>query len=898
MGPPGKAAGKGKGAAGRKPRGGRGGTHPWINSQIIQASDGKDVHHLMSVIIQHLPQMNLVNLSTAIHRVAKIAGSDPWQQAQLRKNPSLNTLLNSVCTALNVVEATEVQPQSVSNVVWSLATLRIVHRPLLQVISLVCISNMAQFKSFELSTTLWALAKLGSMEDAAPVDKAVFYAAATHIHNNVKEFGFRCLATTAWAFATSRQRHARLFRSMAAAMLPAAAGANCQEMANTAWAFGTADFHDDALFNELAEQALRRLEEFKPQEISNMLWGFATNSFFHEAFYARAAVVAQRMELQSQHLANILWAFARVRPKHALTQQTVLSFLPLCTKQLQSFKPQEVSSTLLASAKAVGNSDELAPAPATLESFSPEVLDFFHACLPWVVARMREFSEQSLANSVSAYAMVPVNGSDTLVECAGKEVLGRLQELDVNALVHLLKGFMMVPTNNPMQVIKVLAEGIAAQLDRVRTQEMQSLGRLLNRGAAPAHQRELDRDEIRARLLSLASSQAPAVTSQAQPQVLPQTLSQNVHQNLVQHLPAQCLSMTSAAAQAFQQATNPQPPQMLGVFNSSGVDIFAQASVATSLPANLTGLANSLTSVAAGADLPQAPPLPADVASGMNSQQASMMANMMQQDIFPQARRQQLSSIRYGSKNLNRPTLQEGHPLCSISESSMMAALTADRHKIENCISMMENAAPSQPPEDGHAGLRMDASTGVGLMPLMPDQACAQQPMMGMATGMACNSLAANYPGGYETAMSLMHGPQESVGERSLQMVPVQDHTFASRHRRNNADNSRTLFVKNSFLHVEDSDDEDDDVNCDGTSSHRSSSMPSSMGRDYEDRPWRQLPSSDMLELLYSLRNKRAEDDGTPTDAVMAPTAMASQLGTAGLLPPSTPVEAQHSVRS
>ncbi|CAE7219773.1 unnamed protein product, partial [Symbiodinium microadriaticum] len=565
-----------QGAAGRKPRGGRGGTHPWINSQIIQASDGKDVHHLMSVIIQHLPQMNLVNLSTAIHRVAKIAGSDPWQQAQLRKNPSLNTLLNSVCTALNVVEATEVQPQSVSNVVWSLATLRIVHRPLLQVISLVCISNMAQFKSFELSTTLWALAKLGSMEDAAPVDKAVFYAAATHIHNNVKEFGFRCLATTAWAFATSRQRHARLFRSMAAAMLPAAAGANCQEMANTAWAFGTADFHDDALFNELAEQALRRLEEFKPQEISNMLWGFATNSFFHEAFYARAAVVAQRMDLQSQHLANILWAFARVRPKHALTQQTVLSFLPLCTKQLQSFKPQEVSSTLLASAKAVGNSDELAPAPATLESFSPEVLDFFHACLPWVVARMREFSEQSLANSVSAYAMVPVNGSDTLVECAGKEVLGRLQELDVNALVHLLKGFMMVPTNNPMQVIKVLAEGIAAQLDRVRTQEMQSLGRLLNRGAAPAHQRELDRDEIRARLLSLASSQAPAVTSQAQPQVLPQTLSQNVHQNLVQHLPAQCLSMTSAAAQAFQQATNPQPPQMLGVFNSSGVDIFAQ----------------------------------------------------------------------------------------------------------------------------------------------------------------------------------------------------------------------------------------------------------------------------------------------------------------------------------
>ena len=34
-----------------------------------------------------------------------------------------------------------------------------------EVISLVVVSNVAQFKSFELSTTLWALAKLGSMED-------------------------------------------------------------------------------------------------------------------------------------------------------------------------------------------------------------------------------------------------------------------------------------------------------------------------------------------------------------------------------------------------------------------------------------------------------------------------------------------------------------------------------------------------------------------------------------------------------------------------------------------------------------------------------------------------------------------------------------------------------------
>ncbi|CAJ1450824.1 unnamed protein product, partial [Effrenium voratum] len=793
MGGGGKDKGKGKGSSNRKPRGGRGGTHPWINSQIIQASESKDVGHLMNVIMQHLPQMNLVNLSTAIHRVAKIAGTDPWQQGQLRRNANLEALLNSVCTALNVVEATEVQPQSVSNVVWSLATLRIVHRPLLQVISLVCVSNMAQFKSFELSTTLWALAKLGSLEDAAPVDKAVFYAAATHIHNNVNEFGFRCLATTAWAFATARQRHARLFRSMAAAMLPAAAGANCQEMANTAWAFGTADFHDDALFHELAEQAMHRLEEFKPQEISNMLWGFATNSFFHEAFYARASQVAQKMDLQSQHLANILWAFARVRPKHPLTLQTVLSLLPLCTQQLQTFKPQEVSSTLLATAKAVGNADDMAPMSATLDNFRQEVLDFFHACLPWVVARLRDFSEQSLANSVSAYAMVPVRGSDTLVDCAGKEVLKRHKDLDVNALVHLLKGFTLVPTSNSsVQVVKALAEGVSAQLDRVRAQEMQSLGRLLNRGGQP---RELDREEIRARLVALA-----------------QSVQLNVATDSFQKVPAAPLPQAMPLPmQQMQQAPMVDP-----------IELQAAAAVSPTMAQGQMGM----------------------------------------QEIFPQARRQQLSQIRTRQRVAQEEKFLQ-HPLCPISESNQLMAerqaenpdlSVMDIHKMQSKLLERKGV-----PQDA-TGFRMEQSAPLDASKLLEAsrQAYPQPCMLPTPAGLT---------GPYHDPMVLMPttslAPEmEQARDAAPQMLPGQDGGM-HRGRRNNWETQRTLFVKNSFLHVEDSDDDEDDVNCDGNSSHRSSSMPSSMGRDYEDRPWNRLPSADMLELLYSMRNKAA----TPAEA-------------------------------
>jgi len=395
-------------------------SYPWINTQIIAASETGSLQHLLTTVATHLPQMNLVNLSTAIHRLAKLTANDPREQAQLQQHPTMAELLQAITTAFARLDAVEVQPQSLSNVAWSLAAMRLLDRSLIQVVTQLAVANITCFKPFELSTMLWALAKLGSMPHAKSWStKPVFHAAAAHIMKQMQHFGFRCLATTAWAFATAKQRHARLFRSIAAQMVPMVHVANCQEMANTAWAFGTADFHDDQLFTELAEKALLRLDEFKPQELSNMLWGFATNSFFHEAFYASASVMAQHMDLQAQHLANILWAFACVRSKHPVTQATALALLPHCTRQLDTFKPQEVSSTALAVAKSFGHDADHVEQRTTKvgmhgtvrpPTVPPPVRAFFDAATPWALARLNEFSAQSLANTVSAYTMTQVSG--------------------------------------------------------------------------------------------------------------------------------------------------------------------------------------------------------------------------------------------------------------------------------------------------------------------------------------------------------------------------------------------------------------------------------------------------------------------------------------------------------
>jgi hypothetical protein len=461
--------------------------------------------------------MNLVNLSTAVHRLAKLSANDPKALNELKQHPALDELLHAICSAFTCLDASEAQPQSLSNVAWSLATMRLMNRQLIQVVANLAVTNIACFKPFELSTMLWALAKLGTMDMAFGCGRAVFYAAATVIIKQVQHFGFRCLATTAWAFATAKQRHARLFRIIAAQMVPMVHAANCQEMANTAWAFGTAGFHDDQLFSELAENALLRLDEFKPQELSNMLWGFGTNGFFHEAFFIKSSQVTQRMDLQAQHLANILWAFARVRPRHAVTHATIVSLLPSCTQQLETFKPQEVSSTALAVAKAFGQGDDETyrgpPPPHGMgQRVGPpmipsQVVEFFSAIIPWAMPRLREFSAQSLANTVSAYAMMQMNGSAALMKAIGNEVLGRQEALEPTALLHLLKGFSVAPPGvlDCCDVVRPLCAGLALHVDRLRPQEMQTLTRICAGLLGLRRHRDFTCEELRSCCIALSS---------------------------------------------------------------------------------------------------------------------------------------------------------------------------------------------------------------------------------------------------------------------------------------------------------------------------------------------------------------------------------------------------------
>lgn len=492
-------------------------TYPWINGQIITAAETGDMQHFLFTINQHLEHMNLVNMSTGLHRLAKLAGNQARHQAQLQQ--TLAALLEAVRQALIRSEETGATPkcQALSNITWALATLQVVDIPLLSMIIPRAYSQITNFKNFELCQLLWAFAKLGSVNSALCDSSAPLFApSAQLVMRHIDEFSFRALVMTSWSFATAKQQDNRMFHAIAMKLLPSLHEANSQEMANAAWAFSTAGVFEEDLFELLAHVAIPRMLEFKPQELSSILWSFASIGYCNDDFFEAAGRAAMQLQLQAQQLANILWALAKMRPRHDSTRQVLLQLLPQCTMLIRTFKTQELASVALAASRCFGslpgsegNTDLMQPAPI-------QVQGFFHAALPMTLPKLQEHSGQSLANIASSFLAVQVSGIDTSGLFAGVsyEVMRRAESLENSALLLLLKTLPHVPQSAPVDdAVRRLLRDAARRVDSLSSREVQAISRVCgrlngrNKDADNAQQTasKESREELQTYLLTLAS---------------------------------------------------------------------------------------------------------------------------------------------------------------------------------------------------------------------------------------------------------------------------------------------------------------------------------------------------------------------------------------------------------
>merc|ERR1719327_2308362 len=467
--------------------------------------------------------MNLVNISTALHRLAKLTASAPEAQAALRQHPLLTGLLLAADVALDRAALGRALPQcqAFSNIVWALATLQCVDLVLLQKVNALALRQASAFKPFELTTILWAFAKLSQVEPTAcQCAEPLFQYAAGYIPGHAHEFTFRCLVMTVWALATAGQHDSKLFHSIARQMTCNIRTASCQELPNSAWAFSTAGVVDDQLFTELAQRAIQQIGAFKPHELSCMLWSFANCNFLHESFFDIAAAAAQRLDLESRQVANVLWALSRVRPQHLTTRVAVLTFLPRCTQTLETFRTEELAAVALAAAKAFGDSVGEVPKVSSPTTFRPpmppQVATFFAAALPWVLPRLPEFSGQSLASILASFSQAHMD-DDTgmyseLLIAIGHRLEDHVKTLDSSALLLLLRDLAGAQQGACDAAVGVLFRETSQRVDALPPSDLQFLSHLCA-GLLGCSSVLLTRDMLRNCCLSLAERAAATATS-------------------------------------------------------------------------------------------------------------------------------------------------------------------------------------------------------------------------------------------------------------------------------------------------------------------------------------------------------------------------------------------------
>ncbi|KAG8459665.1 hypothetical protein KFE25_003117 [Diacronema lutheri] len=277
-----------------------------LNHELLSAPSAGAVRALVAV---RASSFNIVNCTTAAHRLATLGARDGGDARD-----GLPAALCARAAALVARAAAGGAPaRNVANLLWALAKTGTRAPPLIAALVRAARGRLAaEFKPQELSSTAWALARMG--EGAA--DEAFLLELAGALGAALAASTPQAIANGAWAFATlatagalggggggaagALERAGYAPGAVAAAAARRAAEFSPQELANVAWALGKLVGADAAAgaarapcardCGALADAVLAALEargaQFADQQLANALWGCARLA--HAARGARA----------------------------------------------------------------------------------------------------------------------------------------------------------------------------------------------------------------------------------------------------------------------------------------------------------------------------------------------------------------------------------------------------------------------------------------------------------------------------------------------------------------------------------------------------------------------------------------------------------------------------------
>jgi len=331
-----------------------------VNMALCQAADSGGVNGLLDAVFAKQAIMNCVNLSTALHRLARLTKEDGHT---VRANDHRFGALRAKARAELELQLQEggrredldTLPRCWATIAWAYGTLplrdmEVAH--ILNIIGQLALPRLTAFKPFELTNLLWAYAKTQVSH------RPLFQAARGHIVAHLQAFPPSNLTTVVWAFVTARyQPSGMLYRVTEefGRRLPTAE-VRPVELANLLWGVATAKLHPRVdLLNELGFRALQLLPTFKHQELTITLWALSRLGLRHDNLFCAAArhVCSSQVLHQQVHpqgIANIVWAFEKQRSLGSGVLPglgaAVRALLPRCLQLLTQTKSQEFACIL------------------------------------------------------------------------------------------------------------------------------------------------------------------------------------------------------------------------------------------------------------------------------------------------------------------------------------------------------------------------------------------------------------------------------------------------------------------------------------------------------------------------------------------------------------------------
>jgi len=326
---------------------------PFINGRIIAIADEGDFWNLVETVRHFLPDMNLVNLTTSLHRLVKLAPKDLSCMQQPDFQEVLGGVLHNIRGVLVQLDsATPSRCQTLSNILWSLAVLQYPCEEIVVIILRLAGTNLLTFQPFELASSLWALSRLGKCSQTIrEIADPLFEQAVPHFLGQVGQYNTNCLVMIISAFSTAEFYRVQVFQSAARRLESILKRGHFQPSAipTLISAFLPTPIRNQEFLEMLARKAIKATSTLTTQEIVESIVGLAEAKicvwdFYAEAFRVLLSRPGPFVSSQFTSLVRSMW-LVRDCPG-SITDFAVLGMLPLCTKHVDVFDSEDYACLL------------------------------------------------------------------------------------------------------------------------------------------------------------------------------------------------------------------------------------------------------------------------------------------------------------------------------------------------------------------------------------------------------------------------------------------------------------------------------------------------------------------------------------------------------------------------